>query len=88
MSGDPTGPEGPEPSAERPTDAGDASAPSARRALELLAYAFVFPVATAAGFWAGRWIGERVGLPQTGAIVGAVVGFVAGFYELYRTLKP
>ena len=58
------------------------------KALELMALAFVFPVATMAGFFAGRWLGGLAGHDQLGAIVGTVVGFVGGLWELYRTLRP
>lgn len=62
--------------------------PSGVRAVELLAFAFVFPVATIGGFYAGRWLGGLVSLETAGGLVGAVLGFLAGFWELYRLVRP
>jgi len=62
--------------------------PSGAKALELLALAFVFPVATIGGFYAGRWLGGLVAFEIAGGLVGAVLGFLAGFWELYRLVRP
>ena len=62
-----------------------------RKALEILALAFVFPLTVFVGFAAGRWVGEKLGDAGTGSVVGLVVGALAGFWELYeytRRLAP
>jgi hypothetical protein len=59
----------------------------ARKALEVLAIAFVFPLALYVGFVAGRWVGERFGAPGPGGLIGAALGAAAGFWELYRFVR-
>ncbi|HVS02263.1 MAG TPA: hypothetical protein VMT16_05795 [Thermoanaerobaculia bacterium] len=58
----------------------------ARGALQVLALAFLFPVATYLGFRVGAWVGSRIGAPTAGGIVGGLLGAAAGFWELYRVL--
>ena len=58
-----------------------------RKALEVLALGFVFPVTVYVGFAVGRWIGERLGDAGTGGVVGLVVGALAGFWELYEYVR-
>ena len=58
-----------------------------RKALEVLALAFVFPVTVYVGFLAGRWVGERLGDAGTGGVVGLVVGALAGFWEHYEYVR-
>lgn len=58
-----------------------------RKAFEVLALAFVFPVTVYVGFAAGRWVGERLGDAGTGGVVGLVVGAVAAFWELYEFVR-
>lgn len=66
---------------EAPQDGG------ARKALEVLAVTFLFPIAIYAGYVLGRWVGERFGVPVPGGLVGAAVGAIAGFWELYRFVR-
>ena len=58
-----------------------------RKALEVLALAFVFPVTVYVGFAAGRWLGARLGDAGTGGVVGLVVGAAAAFWELYEYVR-
>ena len=58
-----------------------------RKALEVLALAFVFPVTVYVGFAVGRWVGEQFGAPGTGGVAGLVVGAVAAFWELYEYVR-
>ena len=60
---------------------------STRKALTILAVAFVFPVAIYLGFWLGGKAGGYFGAPTLGGILGGVVGAVAGFLELWQVLK-
>jgi hypothetical protein len=55
--------------------------------MEVLAFAFVFPVATYVGFRAGHWIGEKLGAAVIGGILGGALGAAAGFWELFRVLR-
>jgi hypothetical protein len=59
----------------------------AAKALEVLALAFVFPVAVGIGFWLGGRVGEWLGAPVAGAVVGGVCGAAAGFYELFVLVR-
>jgi positive regulator of sigma E activity len=68
-----------------PGDSGDAW--GGRKAMEVLALAFVFPLTIFVGWAAGGWIGERLGDRDAWALGGAVVGAVAGFLELWAYLR-
>ena len=65
----------------------DPSPSGARKALEILAVAFVFPVAVYLGFWLGAKVGGYLGAATLGGIVGGALGAAAGFWELFTTLK-
>jgi hypothetical protein len=58
-----------------------------RKALEVLAVAFVLPLTLYVGYAAGRWVGERWGDATVGGLVGAGVGALAGFWELHRLVR-
>lgn len=60
---------------------------STRKAMAVLAVAFVFPVAVYLGFWLGGKAGGALGWPTLGGILGGVIGAVAGFLELFHVLK-
>lgn len=70
------------PPAEPPADGG-----GAQKALQVLAIAFVFPVAIYVGFLGGRWLGGQLGAAAAGGLVGALLGAIAGFWELYRFVR-
>lgn len=73
----------PEPSPEQePSSSG-----GLRAAMEILAVAFVFPVAVYLGFWLGGKAGAWLGAPTLGAIAGGILGAVAGFLELHQVLS-
>ena len=55
--------------------------------MEILAVAFVFPVAVYLGFWLGGKVGIWLGAPTLGGIVGGILGAVAGFLELHQVLS-
>jgi hypothetical protein len=59
-----------------------------RKALEVLALAFVFPATVYVGFAAGRWAGERwFDAPGAGGLVGLGLGALAAFWELYEYVR-
>ena len=74
----PSPPSGPDPGGDRW---------GARRAMEVLALAFVFPATIVVGYLVGGWLGERMGAPTGGAIGGAALGAAAGFWQLYVFLR-
>jgi hypothetical protein len=74
----------PEPPSPQPPDD---DAWSARRALELLALAFVFPAALFLGFWLGSRVGGWLGAPRLGGLIGGLLGASAGFWELFRLVR-
>lgn len=77
------------PSSQPPSDPdpGDPSPSGSRKALEILAVAFVFPVAVYLGFWLGGKAGGYFGASTLGGILGGGLGAAAGFWELLTTLK-
>ena len=58
-----------------------------RRALEVLAIAFLFPAAVGVGYLGGRWLGGQWGHGSAGGFVGAVLGALAGFWQLYQFVR-
>jgi hypothetical protein len=70
-----------------PPPSSDPSGSGARKALEILAVAFVLPVAVYLGFWLGGKAGGFFGAATLGGILGGALGAAAGFLELYATLK-
>jgi positive regulator of sigma E activity len=58
-----------------------------KKAMEVLALAFVFPLTIWIGWAVGGWIGERLGNESAWALGGVLVGAVAGFWELWAYLR-
>jgi hypothetical protein len=84
-------PDSPERPSERiPGEAGgppSSDAWGSRKALEVLALAFVFPATLVVGFLAGRWVGTELGNPQAGIVVGLIFGAAAAFWQLRVYVK-
>jgi len=66
---------------------GDDGPPSRRQLLDILAIAFVFPIALVLGYFVGRTVGGWLGSEGAGGVVGAVLGALAGFSDLVRTVR-
>ncbi len=58
-----------------------------RRALQVLALAFLFPAATVVGYSAGAWLGGHAGARMAGGLLGGAVGATAGFWQLFLFLR-
>jgi hypothetical protein len=77
---------GDDPRQGEPPGSGD-EAWGARKALEVLAVAFVLPLALYVGYAGGRWVGGWLGEPAVGGLLGAALGALAGFWEVYRLVR-
>jgi hypothetical protein len=58
-----------------------------RKALEVLALAFLFPASIVVGYLAGKWLGGRLGSETVGSIVGGAIGVASGFWQLHAYLR-
>jgi len=51
---------------------------------EVATLGFVFPIATAVGFFGGRWLDRLLHISPWLTIIGTVLGIAAGFVNLFR----